>query len=361
MIRGASSVTLSGMSSLAGSLALAVALAAAAEAPPAVPAAPEGVALAATPTGLPETPPASAVLPVEEGDPFAVGVWPARPFQGSLLVVDVAGTAAVKKVRGTFGGKPLRWHKLGKTTWRGLAPVKDGAKPGETPLELTVDVEGAPAPGKKKGKVAKQARRWALAVEEVAFDKDELRVDPKFTKLPADALAKIAADKELLKAMWAKGSAAAPRFRKNFVKPRDDRTTAPYGTRRTFNGKQKSVHYGWDIDGNVGDPVVCDNDGVVLMAADLYYSGGTLFLDHGAGIYTAYFHLSDFAVKEGDTVKRGQPCGKVGKSGRVTGPHLHWAAKLSGSYLHPETLLLFDFEKPLVTAPVAAPLEAAAP
>lgn len=295
-----------------------------------------GVAAASIqPTALPSHQPEIGIHPATKDAPFAVGVWPSRPFPGSVLIVDVAGVPAGTTPEATFLGKPLVWHRLGGI-WRGLGPVPDDTAAGRTPLAL---------------KVGDKGRLLELEVTPVAFDKDELRVDGKFTRLPEAAQKQIARDRKRVAAMWKKGSAEKPFFTGNFELPRQARTTAPYGTRRTFNGQTRSVHLGWDLDGKVGEPIVAPNDGVVTMAEDLYYSGGTLFVDHGGGLYTGYFHMSRFDVKPGDKVVKGQLLGAVGRSGRVTGPHLHWTARVGGHYLNPAALLFFDFRKPMVGEP----------
>ncbi len=276
--------------------------------------------------------------------PLAVGVWPAQPYQGALLVVDVAAPAPIASATGTFLGTKLTWHRLADGTWRGMGPVPNRAPTGPAKLALQVKTEG---------NAKKIARTIDLDVQPLDFETDELTVDSKFTQISKKARTQIAKDRKLVSAMWKKGSAPEALFRGNFVLPRTDRTTAPYGTRRTYNGLTKSVHEGWDIDGNVGDEIRSPQAGVVTMASNLYYSGGTLYVDHGGGLYTAYFHMTDFAVKVGDRVEPGQLLGTVGKSGRVTGPHLHWAAKIGGHYIHPASLLLFDFTKPMVQKPAA--------
>lgn len=339
-------------------LATAVAGAAPASPPPVpaettatVPAGPTGAAaapmLAVAENGLPETPIGTLVLAANAKSSFAVGVWPAAPFQGALLVVDVAAPG-IASAHGRFAGKNLRFYRFDASTLRGIAPVPNDAPTG--PADLTLEVVfGA-------GKTRRiEKRSVPLSVAAVAYDRDELRVDPKFTKLSAAARAQIAKDKEFLGKVWGRGSPDQPLFHGNFAVPRKDRTTAPYGTRRTFNGQVKSVHAGWDIDGDIGDPILCTNEGIVRVARELYFSGGTLIIDHGAGIYSVYFHLSDYWVKEGQKVKRDQPCAKVGNSGRVTGPHLHFGARVGGSYIHPELLLQFDFQAPLVRFPDGVP------
>jgi len=277
--------------------------------------------------------------------PLAVGVWPGQPYQGALLVVDVAAPAPIVSASGTFAGAKLTWHRLDARTWRGMGPVPNGTPAGPAALALDVSTKGG----------AKIARSVDLEVQPLDFATDELTVDAKFTQLSKAARAQIARDRKLVAAMWKKGSRPSPLIRGNFVLPRQDRTTAPYGTRRTYNGQLKSVHEGWDIGGVVGDEIRSPNAGVVTLVSNLYYSGGTVFVDHGGGLYTAYFHMSSFAVKPGDRVKPGQLLGSVGKSGRVTGPHLHWAAKIGGHYIHPASLLLFDFTRPMVKPPAEGP------
>lgn len=270
--------------------------------------------------------------------PLSVGIWPGRPYQGALLVVDVAAPAPIASAEGSFQGHDLIWHQLDEKTWRAMGPVAHDAKTGTFPLSLRVVQQGGKA----------VSRQVDLEVLPLDWDTDELTVDPKFTKLSEAARRQVAADRKALRAMWKRGSRAAFLGRGNFELPRQDRTTAPFGTRRTYNGITRSVHEGWDIDGEVGAEIRAPNDGVVTMARDLYYSGGTLFLDHGGGLYTAYFHMDSFAVREGQEVKAGDLLGTVGATGRVTGPHLHWSARIGGKYIHPASLLLFDFTRPMV-------------
>jgi murein DD-endopeptidase MepM/ murein hydrolase activator NlpD len=117
--------------------------------------------------------------------------------------------------------------------------------------------------------------------------------------------------------------------------------------RRIFNGKLRSRHLGVDFSGQRGDSVVATNRGVVAFVGDLYFSGTTVFLDHGAGLQTVYLHLSRVLVAPGDTVSAGQLIGAVGASGRVTGPHLHWSASYGSVAVDPLGLLELDLTAPL--------------
>ena len=114
-------------------------------------------------------------------------------------------------------------------------------------------------------------------------------------------------------------------FAQGFIAPIDGTITGVYGSQRFYNGQPKSPHYGLDYAGNIGDPVKAPADGtVVLYVPDMFYSGGTMIIDHGHGISSSFLHLSDAYVKSGDKVSQGQVVAAVGKSGRATGPHLDW-------------------------------------
>ncbi len=114
-------------------------------------------------------------------------------------------------------------------------------------------------------------------------------------------------------------------FSQGFVAPRNSRITGVYGSQRFYNGVPKNPHFGVDYAGKIGAPVKAPASGTVLLwVPDMFYSGGTLIIDHGHGITSNFLHLSASMVKAGDKVKQGQVIAKVGNSGRVTGPHLDW-------------------------------------
>lgn len=119
-----------------------------------------------------------------------------------------------------------------------------------------------------------------------------------------------------------------------------------------MNGVKKNPHSGMDIAAPVGTEVKASGDGTVVLAApDLFYSGNVMIIDHGFGLYTIYAHLNDFVAKEGDFVKKGDIIAHVGKTGRVTGPHLHWGASLQGVKFNPQTLLNLNQESSLCLNP----------
>jgi murein DD-endopeptidase MepM/ murein hydrolase activator NlpD len=111
-----------------------------------------------------------------------------------------------------------------------------------------------------------------------------------------------------------------------------------FGARRLFNGKTRSRHGGVDFAAPQGAPIMAPAPGRVALAEDQYFSGGTVILDHGGGLFTTYFHMSSIDVAPGDLVVPGKQIGKVGATGRATGPHLHWGARLRGSRIDPVSL-----------------------
>jgi murein DD-endopeptidase MepM/ murein hydrolase activator NlpD len=122
-------------------------------------------------------------------------------------------------------------------------------------------------------------------------------------------------------------------------------TAAPtdsFGTRRIFNGKLASIHKGMDFRAATGTPVRAGNSGVVVLARPLYYEGNCVIIDHGLGLFTLSMHLSRIKVREGQRVLTGDRLGLSGATGRVTGPHLHWAVRWQGANLDPAKLLRLD-------------------
>jgi murein DD-endopeptidase MepM/ murein hydrolase activator NlpD len=124
-----------------------------------------------------------------------------------------------------------------------------------------------------------------------------------------------------------------------FLKPRPSRITARFGSGRSFNRVLASTHLGVDFAGKLGAPVNAANRGVVALVANFFLAGNVVYIDHGAGVVTGYFHLSRTLVAEGDTVARGQQIGLVGATGRVTGPHLHWSARYGALTVNPLDLI----------------------
>jgi murein DD-endopeptidase MepM/ murein hydrolase activator NlpD len=165
-----------------------------------------------------------------------------------------------------------------------------------------------------------------------------LTVSPKFVEPDPGELKQIAADSEIKAKVFAT-SAAEPLWSGSFRAPVHSPPTDSFGTRRTFNGKVASIHKGMDFRAPIGTVVRAGNSGTVVLARPLYYEGNCVVIDHGLGLYTLSMHFSRIDVHEGQHVNAGDPLGLSGATGRVTGPHLHWAVRWQGAYLDPAKLL----------------------
>jgi murein DD-endopeptidase MepM/ murein hydrolase activator NlpD len=250
----------------------------------------------------------------------------ARPGDAFIVVVRGAADPPVASV----AGHPLVFFPVGG----GYAAF--GGLPVETPPgPLAIEVKAAPTTG--------GADRLPLsaALEIVAphFPARDLRLPTRFVEAPPpEVRAQIDADRAALAAAFAQ-PASPPLFTAAFAWPSRARVTAGYGERRTLNGVKPSQHYGLDLAGRLGDPVRSANAGRVALVRDCWASGLTVVVWHGAGLYTTYLHLARALVAEGATVKKGQRIGLVGRSGRASGPHLHWGVRVGDRYVDPRSLL----------------------
>jgi murein DD-endopeptidase MepM/ murein hydrolase activator NlpD len=280
-----------------------------------------------TPLGAPapDGPPAPAA---PSGPTVTVQPGTAKP--GDPVFIVVQGAKALPS--GKLAGRRLHFYRWGdRHEAISALPVEHAL--GTFPVVVKVPARrGSPA----------YALEATVDVVDPNYPKRELSVDRKFIAPPPEAKEQIAQDQEAFKAAW--HTPFGPRlFKKSFEWPRQSVVTAAFGDLRMFNGKKKSQHFGTDLDGSIGEPIEAANDGVVVMVRECFASGNTVIVNHGGGLLTAYFHMSKFLVKEGDVVKQGQPLGLVGKTGRVTGPHLHWSIHADGIYVDGQTLMKLEF------------------
>jgi murein DD-endopeptidase MepM/ murein hydrolase activator NlpD len=166
--------------------------------------------------------------------------------------------------------------------------------------------------------------------------REALHVAPQFAARPVASTAhRIAAESELAHQVGTASLGTQPLWHEPFERPRPGRVTSPFGGGRKFNGTLIARHTGTDFAGKIGDPVNAANRGVVAMIGDFFLAGTVVYIDHGGGLTSAYFHLSSVDVAVGDTVQRGQRIGSVGATGRVTGPHLHWVVRYGTASVDP--------------------------
>jgi len=266
-------------------------------------------------------------------EPDAAGqprvTWePARPTQGTLFTVAVHDTTV--RWRATVAGEPLHFANDGAGAWRALAAA---------PIDATSSVALSIA----RDSVGGTARVTTIPVARGRYRLEKLRVAPRFGTRPDSALAERLARESMLARGVACRSHQTPRlWEAPFARPRPGRVTSGFGGGREFNGVVQSRHMGIDLAGAVGAPIRATNRGVVALVGDFHLGGRVVYVDHGAGLTSAYLHMSKPEVAMGDSVAKGQVIGRVGATGRVTGPHLHWIVRYGGVTVDPMSVFLLD-------------------
>jgi murein DD-endopeptidase MepM/ murein hydrolase activator NlpD len=173
-----------------------------------------------------------------------------------------------------------------------------------------------------------------LSIKPREYDIQKLKLPEKMVTPPKEVTARIAEDNRIIKEKRQRISQPC-QFKGVFQKPAEGRISGVYGSQRILNDKPKDPHMGLDIAAPVGTPVVAPEAGVVTLVRDMYYTGNTVLLDHGCGVFTVYAHLEKVAIKAGQVLKVGEQIGTMGATGRATGPHLHWGLNLVNLRLDP--------------------------
>jgi hypothetical protein len=241
---------------------------------------------------------------------------PGPAVQGSLLLVKVQGEKALPAMHSEWDGKPASlWLESGKkAALHGLLGIDLELHP--APYEWKVSWTGTDG--------AAQSCAVSVAVRAGKFPTEHLKVEKQYVQPDPEQQKRAEADQKKMRAIF---DTVTPErlWGGKFRLPLKDVTTGGnFGRRRVLNGIPRSPHAGVDFPALAGTAVYASQSGNVALAEELYYSGNTVVIDHGYGIYTMYAHLSAISVHAGEKIEAGAGIGKVGATGRVTGPHLHW-------------------------------------
>jgi murein DD-endopeptidase MepM/ murein hydrolase activator NlpD len=247
---------------------------------------------------------------------------------GGIQTIRVVGAAGATTVTATAFDRAVPLGRTGDGVWEGLIGVDVLQAAGTYP----VSVKAAGPDGWM------ESTHTSVTVKPRKFGIRGLRVNPNFVEPPADDARRIVAEAERLNTIF--GSVSERRWQGPFRAPVAGQATSNFGTRSVFNGRPRSPHAGIDYRGAVGTPIVAPNAGRVVLADDLFFTGNTVVVDHGLGLFSLFAHLSRIDVKAGDDVTTGAAVGLVGATGRVTGPHLHWSVRLGAARIDPSLLLL---------------------
>lgn len=260
----------------------------------------------------------------------------ARAYQpGEVIVVVVDGVGETTQVSGRFLDKELSFFIASKDRRLALAPIGLETKIGRT----TITVEG-------KTEAGTSVFGWTeeVQIQNKEFPKRSLTVNPKYVKLRKEDVERNRRDKKKLRKAFALQTSTGY-LDGNFRSPVPGALSTVFGERRVFNGEPKSRHTGADLKGAAGTPITAPANGVVALTGNFFFEGKTVVLDHGHGVVSYYIHMSKIDVKEGDRVVTGQLLGKVGSTGRVTGPHLHWGLKIYRTAVDPTSLRSLDLDR----------------
>lgn len=247
---------------------------------------------------------------------------------GDVVRVDVTAPASVTFVSAQWQAQSVPFERAPSGTWQALLGIDVDAPTGPADLHVT----GRRAAGEPL------QRAFPITIAPKQVRTRRIRVNPKFVNPPKSELARIAEESKQLAAIF-RASSSERRWRDGAVRPVEGVAVSGFGVRSVLNGEPRGPHNGLDLAAGTGTPVHAPTPGVVVAARPFYFSGNTVILDHGQGLFSTMAHLSVIDVEEGQAVGQGALLGKVGATGRVTGPHLHWAVRLHGARVDPLSLL----------------------
>ncbi len=253
---------------------------------------------------------------------------------GEVIQVLLKESYSVREATARFLGKKYTFFKMKNSTeFLALIGLDLGVSPGAYTLNISILYSDN----------SHETISPNIKVVSKEFPVKRLWVEEKFVTPPKEVQERIQRESEILQTVY---DIYTPMWlgEGQFIIPSEGEIVSNFGERRFFNNKPRSSHGGVDISSPSGFPVNASNSGRVLLAADLYFAGKTVIIDHGLGVHTIYCHFSKILVKRGEFLNKGKIIGKVGATGRVTGPHLHWGVKLYGSRVDPLSLLNLKFK-----------------
>jgi murein DD-endopeptidase MepM/ murein hydrolase activator NlpD len=270
--------------------------------------------------------------PVAAGDHFRAESLAKVAKQGQACLIRVPRPVSPKPIELEFQGRrsPAIFSEQ-SGTHEGLIGIDMAAQPSTYELKVIA----------KDGGSDLHLTRLSLKVEKVEFGVEKLTLPSSMVDLDKQTLVRVSQEEKLLTALFR--TVREERLWKGaFICPVEGELSGAFGVSRIINGQRRSPHSGIDLRAKEGTPVVACAGGVVVLAQPLFFSGNSVILDHGWGFYSMYFHLSQVLVRDGEIVAKETRLGRVGSSGRSTGPHLHWGIRMNGARVDPLSLLKLE-------------------
>jgi murein DD-endopeptidase MepM/ murein hydrolase activator NlpD len=252
-------------------------------------------------------------------------ITPKKVGPGDLLLITVKNMSG--PVEGTFIGKKLYFNPS-KKSYQAVLGIDLFTEPGKYSLVITNK-------GTKLQRTVKVSKK-DYPIQRLTLPKDMVVLSPENE-------ARVEREQKKVATLWPVDSVRI--WSGGFIDPLPGKKIGtPFGVRRIINDIPKNPHSGVDVTADEGEPVRAPNDGVVVLVDDQFYSGKSVILDHGQGIYTMFFHLSRINVRHGQAVMKGDAIAEVGSTGRSTGAHLHWGARVQGARIDPLGLIKLKLE-----------------
>ncbi|OFZ83365.1 MAG: hypothetical protein A2583_16090 [Bdellovibrionales bacterium RIFOXYD1_FULL_53_11] len=261
-----------------------------------------------------------AVSPVKD---IGAALSAEEAVNGSVVLLKIVAPDSAGEASVEYEGRELPVFPLSNGETVSLVPVPFDRKPGPSVVKV------------RFGDITEiKIHEIPLRVLDGGYPSEVLRVDPKQIKPPKKYIKRIMRESREIGALYRRITPAVL-WNGPFRMPIQSAITSSYGTRRVYNGEVNGFHQGVDLKAARGTPVRASAGGVVAMAKNLYFTGWTVILDHGYGIFTVYGHMNKLKVRRGAKVKAGQLVGLSGMTGRSSGPHLHWGVVVSRVKINP--------------------------
>ena len=255
--------------------------------------------------------------------------FPKVAKQGDVCFARASGPVSLKSIHGQFQGEKFSMAFNNETgTYEGLIGIDMSTSPATYEIRVIAT----------DGDHGVYSSALSLRVEKVHFGTQTLSLPPSVVDLDSKTLERVNRETRKLEALF-QTSRNERLWKSVFIRPVAGEISTGFGLTRIINGRRRSQHTGVDVRAEEGTSVLASNHGAVVLVDELFFSGKSVILDHGWGLYSMYFHLSEALVKEGDLVHLGAILGRVGSTGRSTGPHLHWGIRINGARVDPLSLL----------------------
>lgn len=242
-------------------------------------------------------------------------------YQGSVIHVKIHEKAIEKPILRWLDKEVYLLYYPYKKSFEGFIAADLAQKPGSYDLSLISGPSGII----KKTKIKIRTKDYGVR---------NLTLPPDKVDLSAKDLARADKEKAIMERIWA-GPVTPPEWQTPFIMPLETMVTGIFGQKSIINREPRSPHTGVDLRGKKGEPVKAANNGSIIYTGDHFFTGNSVVIDHGGGIFSMYFHLDKINVKKGDKILKGEVVGLVGSTGRSTEPHLHWGMRINNMRIDP--------------------------